>query len=113
MLVFVLGSMASMGLSLKLKQITSSLKDTKLVIMALVANFVLVPLVAYGITLLLDAPPADWLDPPLHSRRSALPANPGRSGEGKCCIFGGTDGAVDGSDHHLPAHCSARAAWRR
>lgn len=58
MLVFVLGSMASMGLSLKLKQITSSLKNTRLVIMALVANFILVPLVAYGITLLfpLDEP---------------------------------------------------------
>jgi len=51
-LVNVIGSMASMGLSLKLQQITSSLKNTQLVIMALVANFVLVPLVAYGITLL-------------------------------------------------------------
>jgi len=58
MLVFVLGSMASMGLSLKLNQITSSLKNTKLVILALVINFVLVPLAAYGITLLfpLDEP---------------------------------------------------------
>jgi BASS family bile acid:Na+ symporter len=57
-LVFVIGSMASMGLSLKLKQITSSLKNTRLVIMALVVNFILVPLVAYGITLLfpLDEP---------------------------------------------------------
>ncbi|MEA3327677.1 MAG: bile acid:sodium symporter [Chloroflexota bacterium] len=52
MLVFVLGSMASMGLSLKLKQITSSLKNTKLVSIALVLNFILVPLVAYGITML-------------------------------------------------------------
>jgi len=57
-LVFVIGSMASMGLSLKLKQITSSLKNTRLVIVALVVNFILVPLVAYGITLLfpLDEP---------------------------------------------------------
>ena len=59
MLVFVIGSMASMGLSLKLQQITSSLKNTRLVIMALVINFILVPLVAYGITLLLP------LDEPL------------------------------------------------
>lgn len=58
MLVFVIGSMASMGLSLKLQQITSSLKNTRLVIMALVVNFILVPLVAYGITLVysLDEP---------------------------------------------------------
>ena len=57
-LVFVIGSMSSMGLSLKLKQITSSLKNTRLVIVALVVNFILVPLVAYGITLLfpLDEP---------------------------------------------------------
>lgn len=57
-MVFVIGSMASMGLSLKLKQITSSLKNTRLVIMALVVNFILVPLVAFGITLLfpLDEP---------------------------------------------------------
>ena len=57
-LVFVIGSMASMGLSLKLQQITSSLKNTRLVIIALVLNFILVPLVAYGITLLfpLDEP---------------------------------------------------------
>jgi predicted Na+-dependent transporter len=57
-LVFVIGSMASMGLSLQLQQITSSLKNTRLVIMALLANFVLVPLVAYAITLLfpLDEP---------------------------------------------------------
>jgi predicted Na+-dependent transporter len=57
-LVFVIGSMASMGLSLKLQQITSSLKNTRLVIMALVINFILVPLAAYGITLVfpLDEP---------------------------------------------------------
>ena len=57
-LVFVIGSMSSMGLSLKLKQITSSLKNTRLVIVALVVNFILVPLVAYGITLFfpLDEP---------------------------------------------------------
>jgi predicted Na+-dependent transporter len=58
-LVFVIGSMASMGLSLKLQQITASLKNTRLVIMALLVNFVLVPLVAYAITLLLP------LDEPL------------------------------------------------
>jgi predicted Na+-dependent transporter len=50
-LVFVISSMLSMGLSLKIKQILDPLKDTRLVIMALVANFILVPLVAYIITL--------------------------------------------------------------
>lgn len=59
MLVFVIGSMASMGLSLKIRQIIEPLKDVKLVLLALVANFVIVPLAAYGITLLLP------LDEPL------------------------------------------------
>jgi BASS family bile acid:Na+ symporter len=50
MLVFVISSMLSMGLSLTIKQIIEPLKNTRLVILALVANFVLVPLVAYLIT---------------------------------------------------------------
>jgi BASS family bile acid:Na+ symporter len=53
LLVFVIGSMASMGLSLKMKQIIDPLKDVKLVVLALVANFILVPVVAYLITLIL------------------------------------------------------------
>jgi BASS family bile acid:Na+ symporter len=53
LLVFVIGSMASMGLSLKMKQIIEPLKNVKLVVLALVANFVLIPILAYVITLLL------------------------------------------------------------
>ncbi len=59
LLVFVIGSMASMGLSLKMKQIIDPLKNPRLVVMALVVNFVLVPIVAYLITLVLP------LDEPL------------------------------------------------
>jgi BASS family bile acid:Na+ symporter len=57
-LVFVIGSMASMGLSLKMPQIIAPLKNARLVILALVANFILVPLVAIVITLVipLDEP---------------------------------------------------------
>jgi len=53
LLVFVIGSMASMGLSLKMKQIIEPLKNVKLVVLALVVNFILVPIVAYVITLIL------------------------------------------------------------
>jgi BASS family bile acid:Na+ symporter len=53
MLVFVIGSMASMGLSLTVQEILAPLKNKRLVMLALVANFVLVPLVAYIITLVL------------------------------------------------------------
>jgi BASS family bile acid:Na+ symporter len=52
-LAFVVGSMLSMGLNLTIKQIAEPLKNTRLVIMALVANFILVPLLVYGLTLVL------------------------------------------------------------
>ena len=52
-LVFVISSMLSMGLSLTMKQIIDPLKNARLVILALVANFILVPIVAYAITLIL------------------------------------------------------------
>lgn len=52
-LVFVISSMLSMGLSLTTTQITEPLKDTRLVILALAANFVVVPIAAYVITLAL------------------------------------------------------------
>jgi BASS family bile acid:Na+ symporter len=52
LLVFVIGSMASMGLSLKMGQILEPLKNVKLVLLALGVNFVAVPIVAYAITAL-------------------------------------------------------------
>ena len=58
-LVFVIGSMMSMGLSLTMSQIIEPLKNARLVILALVANFVLVPILAVAITLVLP------LDEPL------------------------------------------------
>lgn len=49
-LVFVVGSMLAMGLSLTVPQIIQPLKNARLVILALVANFILVPALAYGLT---------------------------------------------------------------
>ena len=46
-LVFVVTSMLAMGLSLTVAQILSPLRNARLVILALVANFVLAPIVAY------------------------------------------------------------------
>ena len=60
-LTFVVASMLAMGLSLTMDQILQPLKNTRLVILALLGNFVLVPLLAYGITLLIP------LDQPLQS----------------------------------------------
>ena len=47
---FVLTSMLSMGLSLTVSQILQPLRRTRLVIMALVANFVVVPAAAFALT---------------------------------------------------------------
>lgn len=51
--IMIVCSMASMGLSLTIKQIATPLKNWKLVILALVASFVIVPLVAYVLVWLL------------------------------------------------------------
>ena len=49
-LTFVVASMLGTGLSLTVAQIVQPLKNARLVILALLANFVLVPLLAFGIT---------------------------------------------------------------
>ena len=49
-LTFVIASMLGTGLSLTVAQIVQPLKNARLVILALLANFVLVPLLAFGIT---------------------------------------------------------------
>ena len=49
-LLFVVTSMLAMSLKLSLQQMTQPLKNARLVILALLANFVLVPLLAYTIT---------------------------------------------------------------
>jgi len=52
-LLFVVTSMLAMGLSLTIPQIIQPLKNVRLVILALLANFVLVPLLAYLILLVI------------------------------------------------------------
>jgi predicted Na+-dependent transporter len=48
-LLFVVTSMLTMGLSLSVQQMTQPLKNIRLVVLALLGNFVLVPLLAYVI----------------------------------------------------------------
>ncbi len=52
-LLFIVASMLGMGMSLSMAQILQPLKNARLVSLALLANFVLVPLLAYGITLVI------------------------------------------------------------
>jgi BASS family bile acid:Na+ symporter len=53
-LVFVVSSMLAMGLSLTVPQIVEPLKNLRLVVVALVVNFVAVPALAWGIQAVLD-----------------------------------------------------------
>ena len=46
-LVFVLGTIISMGLSLTIAQITGPLRDARFVIIALLANFIVPPILAF------------------------------------------------------------------
>ena len=52
-LVFLLSSMSGIGLGLTLQQIVAPLRNVKLVVFALIANFLLTPLLAVGIARLL------------------------------------------------------------
>jgi BASS family bile acid:Na+ symporter len=47
MLAFVLSSMLSMGLGLTVKQILVPLRNYKLIVLALLANFILMPFAAF------------------------------------------------------------------
>jgi BASS family bile acid:Na+ symporter len=57
-LTFVVASMLGTGLSLTVAQIVQPLKNARLVILALLANFVLVPLLALAITRVLPLDPS-------------------------------------------------------
>jgi BASS family bile acid:Na+ symporter len=57
-LLFILTSMLAMGMSLTIPMIVHPLKNVRLVVLALLANFVLVPLLAYVITLLIPLEPS-------------------------------------------------------
>jgi len=48
-LTFIVSSMLSMGLNLTVNQIVEPLKDIKLVILSLIANFIIVPLLVFGV----------------------------------------------------------------
>ena len=52
-LLFIVASMLAMGLSLTVPMILAPLKNVRLVVLALLANFVLVPLLAYLITVII------------------------------------------------------------
>ena len=107
-LVFVVTGMLAMGMSLAVAQIIAPLRNTRLVLLALLANFVLVPSLAYLISLII--PLSDGLRVGLILVSTAagapflpkLPEPPGATG-----LLSRVDGAVDGGNHALYAHRAA------
>jgi predicted Na+-dependent transporter len=87
-LVFVLGTMASMGLSLTIAQITGPLRNARFVIVALLANFLVPPILAFLLIQLfsLDEPLAVGLM--LVSLAAGAPALP------KTAVFAKVDAAA-------------------
>jgi BASS family bile acid:Na+ symporter len=57
-LVFVVTSMATVGLSLKLREVLAPLRKVRLVVLSLTANFLLAPLAAYLLTLVIPLNPS-------------------------------------------------------
>ena len=53
-LLFVITSMLALGLSLTIEQIIAPLKNTRFVLMTLLANFILVPILGYLLTVVLN-----------------------------------------------------------
>jgi BASS family bile acid:Na+ symporter len=49
LLIFIVSSMMSMGLGLTVRNIVEPLKNVKLVVLSLIVNFILVPVLVYGI----------------------------------------------------------------
>jgi len=87
-LVFVLGTMASMGLSLTIAQITGPLRNARFVVVALLANFLVPPILAFLLIQLfaLDEPLAVGLM--LVSLAAGAPALP------KTAVFAKVDAAA-------------------
>ena len=71
MLAFLVAGMLECGLGLALRQVLTPLRDTRRVILSLVANFLIVPLVAAGIARVLG------LDPPIATGLLLLGLAPG------------------------------------
>ena len=114
-LLGIVCSMLAMGLGLTVAQIIQPLKNARLVILALLANFVLVPLLAYVITLIIPLEESLKIGLIVLSYlcRRALP-DPGgarrKSQPGRCRR---ADDPADGRDHLLPAAGPAAAPERR
>ena len=100
-----------MGVSLTVAQIVAPLRNGRLIGMALLANFVVVPAVAYALTRLIPLSQPLQIGVLLVGTAAGAPFLP------KLAQIARADIAfpvgADGGDRHLPAHCAAAAAAGR
>jgi BASS family bile acid:Na+ symporter len=87
-LVFVLGTMASMGLSLTIAQITGPLRNARFVVVALLVNFIIPPILAFILIQLFS------LDEPLAVGLMLVSLAAGAPGLPKTAVFAKIDAAA-------------------
>ena len=74
-MIFIIVSMVTLGLSTTVSQVLAPLKDKNLMSRAILANFILVPVLAYLLVsgLHLPAGHRDWIDPGWNGGGIAVP----------------------------------------
>ena len=114
-LVFVLSSMLATGLGLTVSEIITPLRNARLVVLSLLANFVLMPLAAVGLAAIVAARPTARRGSaaPGYGSRRTVPAETGPDRQGQPGLRGGLDGAIDGRHGRLSAARPAAIAAGR
>ena len=113
-LVFVVSSMLAVGLSLTVKQILAPLRDARLVTLALLANFVLMPISAFRYFKARATGYVSWRRSPAagHSSRRAIPSQTGIGRRRQPRLCSGSDGPAHGADSWLICRSCCRCCWR-
>ena len=113
-LIFVLTSMLGMGFSLTVPQILVPLRNRKLVIFSLAANFILVPLLALGILLIFPLSEGLSIGLFLLGTSAGAPFIPklAQVAKGDTAFRSRADGAPDGGDYYLRSDSPAAFSLR-
>ena len=115
MIVFVLSSMLGMGLGLRVNEIVAPLRNWRLVILSLVANFVVMPFAALALARILRLDESMAIGLLLLGMAGGAPFLPklaqNRQRQSRVCRR--TDGVADGRDGGVSASRVAPAAARR
>jgi BASS family bile acid:Na+ symporter len=113
-LIFVVSSMLAMGSGLTVAQIIEPLRNVRLVVLTLLANFALMPLAAVALVKVLRIDEQLGYGLLLLGCTAGAPLLPKLASvcQGQCGICSWRNGSVDGAYSRLPPYRSAAAASR-